>query len=96
MTTITVKFVDAGHLSQEDRDAAEGAYEKELLAAVPNISILQAIRADDIAAMLEGVSHFEKCESAWSELDRIGQTAAEKAIGFWPKESAHFEVSFGA
>lgn len=95
MKNISATFFDTTHISESDRLAAESAYVAALTSEVPNISILRLIYADQMAGLNGGVDHFEKCESAWDELDRIGQRAAESAIGFWPGEAAHFEVTFG-
>lgn len=95
MKNISATFFDTTHISESDRSSAESAYVAALLAEVPNIEILHLIYEDQNAGGYEGLSHFENGKSAWTELDRIGQRAAESAIGFWPGEAAHFEVTFG-
>lgn len=91
---LSVNFMDAKGLSESDRFAAEVAYREALLAKVPDIDLLKLIYDDDNAGAEAAVDHFERGRSAWNELDSIGNTAAEVAIGYWPGEAAHFEVIF--
>lgn len=91
---MNVDFVDAGAMSETDRAAAVSAYTAALQAVVADPAVLEAIYEDSLAGGREGIARFESCQSAWDHLDRLGCTAARNAIGYWPRESAHFEVSF--
>jgi hypothetical protein len=54
----------------------------------------QKIYEDELVGMREGISHYETGKTAWGYIDAICTTAVEKALGYWPKESAHFEITF--
>jgi hypothetical protein len=94
INSLSISFCDANPISQSNRELAVETYRKALFAQVPSLQILSAIHNDDKSGTEAGLDHFENCRSAWSELDRIAMNAVVAKLGFWPNETAHFEVVF--
>lgn len=93
---ITASLFDTRRIDDYDSERAEMAYISALFAEVPSVELLELIYADERAGVEAGLAHFEKTNGAWGRLDRIGMRAAEKSLGYWPAEGAHFEVQFSA
>lgn len=90
-----VTFFDTKSMDAKDQDLAERIYRETILSQVAGSeSLLKAIYMDDLEGVRGGLSHFENGNSAWSEINGAGSRAVEEALGYWPHDAAHFEMSF--
>lgn len=90
---ISIQIMDASPITEADARRAEAAY-LDAITAIASPDMLALVHADFTAGLDAALDHYERGCSAWSEIERIGSIAGVAALGYQPKDSAHFEVGF--